>query len=419
MLPFIIHQLIHFTDDYYNQTMEIVTKQLIDKLNSVQCQNLQEKEKCLAKIWQGWVNNWSKFSIASYLQNTKDGVLQLLDEEHQLDESAADKLNALIPWPPAAITAYTVHTYTVQLDHSLVELLRDQLGHWWSRHMHRIEGGMLKLPEAFVEERISPWPNDPRKINLEEKITYHVKVDEIEYTAEHPCSFQNLKVKVKGKYVSSLQPFEIEGDAVIITAPLNLVRQIQFVPANGTKPAEKLTDIYKALEDIFQSPATKIMLQYKERFWEKEPDNIHGGFSKTSMPIGQLHYPSVDPDDKTKRGILMSYTWKSEAMMFAALKPSDAVREAVTEVAKIHPNSKKYFEVGEVQAWSNDPHSQGAYALLKPHQYGNVYYLMINPCLNMFFAGDGISFAAGWMQGALESGLRAAYQFYCRNELSQ
>ena len=36
----------------------------------------------------------------------------------------------------------------------------------------------------------------------------------------------------------------------------------------------------------------------------------------------------------------------------------------------------------------------------------------------MFFAGDGLSFAVGWIQGALESGLRAAYQFYWRNEHS-
>ena len=406
--------MFHFTDDYYNQTTEIVTNQLISKLKLIQCENPQEKERYMAKVWNDWIKNWSKFSLMGFLQNTKDGVLQLLDEAHQLDQEAAKKLDALIPWPDTAITAYTVYTYTIQLDLSLVVILRDQLGKWWSPHMHCIEDGMHKLPEAFIKERESPWP-DHTKINLDEKITYHVKVDEIIYTATNPHDFQNLKVKVKGKYVSSAQPFEIEGDAVIITAPLNIVRQIQFVPAEGTTSAKKLTDMYKALEDIFQSPATKIMLQYKERFWEKEPDNIHGGFSKTSMPIGQLHYPS-DSDVKSKRGILMSYTWKSEALMFAALKPADAVREAVKEVARIHPNSEKYFEVGEVQAWSNDPHSQGAYALLKPHQYTNVHFLMTNPCLNMFFAGDGISFAAGWIQGALESGLRAAYQFYCRNE---
>ena len=38
------------------------------------------------------------------------------------------------------------------------------------------------------------------------------------------------------------------------------------------------------------------------------------------------------------------------------------------------------------------------------------------PMANIFFAGDGLSFATGWIQGALESGLRATFQFYIRNE---
>ena len=45
---------------------------------------------------------------------------------------------------------------------------------------------------------------------------------------------------------------------------------------------------------------------------------IQGGFTKTNMPIGQLHYPS-NPEFKIpndERGILMFYTWKSEALLF-------------------------------------------------------------------------------------------------------
>jgi monoamine oxidase len=35
---------------------------------------------------------------------------------------------------------------------------------------------------------------------------------------------------------------------------------------------------------------------------------------------------------------------------------------------------------------------------------------------NVHFAGDALSFAAGWIQGALESGLKAAYQVYARGK---
>ena len=374
----------------------------------------------MAKVWDHWINNWSKFSLIGFLQNTKDAVLQLLDKDHQLDADAAKKLDALIPWPDAAIRAYSAYSYTEQLDQSLVQYLRDQLGNWWSSNMHRIVEGTYKLPQAFAKKRKSPWPSDNTIIHLREKVTFHVKVDEIVYAAEDPDDFQSQKVTVKGKYVSSGEPFQIEGDAVIVTVPLHIVRQIRFVAAAKTSPTAKaaasaqLTEIFKALEDIWQGPATKIMLQYSERFWEEE--GILGGFSKTTMPIGQLHYPTFDSDAKTKRGILLCYTWKSEALMFAAMKPYDAIREAVNQIAQIHPGSEKYFEVGAVQAWTNEPSAQGAYALLKPRQYVNVRNLMIKPCLNIFFAGDGVSFVAGWMQGALESGLRAAYQFFCRNE---
>jgi monoamine oxidase len=35
---------------------------------------------------------------------------------------------------------------------------------------------------------------------------------------------------------------------------------------------------------------------------------------------------------------------------------------------------------------------------------------------NVHFAGDALSFSAGWIQGALESGLKAAYQVYARGK---
>jgi len=189
------------------------------------------------------------------------------------------------------------------------------------------------------------------------------------------------------------------------------------VANQNTVPPEQLTKVYKAIEDIWQGPATKLMLQCKTRFWKEQ--GIRGGFSKTNMPIGQIHYPTEVEDPKSDRGILMCYTWKGEAFSFAALPPFIAIQEAVRQLEEIHPEIKEQFEVGAMQAWSSEPSAQGAYTLLKPYQYKNVRMLMVNPCLNIYFAGDGISFAAGWIQGALESGLRAAYQFYCTNEGNQ
>ena len=91
------------------------------------------------------------------------------------------------------------------------------------------------------------------------------------------------------------------------------------------------------------------------------------------------------------------------------------IYEAVDQIAQIHPEITDQFEKGAIQAWYNDSAAQGAYALLKPRQVENVQWLMY-PWRNIYFAGEAISFANGWIQGAMESGLRAAYQFYARNE---
>ena len=43
--------------------------------------------------------------------------------------------------------------------------------------------------------------------------------------------------------------------------------------------------------------------------------------------------------------------------------------EAVEQIGEIHPEIKKEFEVGAVQAWYDDPSAQGAFCFLKPKQY--------------------------------------------------
>jgi monoamine oxidase len=103
---------------------------------------------------------------------------------------------------------------------------------------------------------------------------------------------------------------------------VNILRQITFTPlADNEKSRVALRKNIQAIEDIYTGPATKIILQTKTRFWEDEKYNIHGGFSKTNLPIGQIHYVKPDPDyvDSTPQGIILIYTWKNEALLFGSL----------------------------------------------------------------------------------------------------
>ena len=176
------------------------------------------------------------------------------EENYNISLTNLEELKKYLPWPDAAITAYSVFTYTQQLDQSLVQYLREQLGQWWSPNMHCIQGGMSLLPEAFTE------PNEGRGWNpdvfLQKKIHFNHTVKEIVYTFDVDDT-ENNRVVVKGYFNNSRQPFQFEGDAVIVATPINILRQIKYTPNVHTKLPQQA--FYKATEDIFTGPATKIL----------------------------------------------------------------------------------------------------------------------------------------------------------------
>lgn len=257
--------------------------------------------------------------------------------------------------------------------------------------MHTFEKGMEMLPWAFVENR----END--KVNLSDNIQFGITVHTLEYGPEY--------VKAICFNETTRENLTFEADSVIVTLPLNIVRQMNFKPPIPPK----LSD---AIAGVFYSPSTKIMLQCKTRFWEES--GIIGGFSRTDKPIGQIHYPSHPTT--SQRGILLCYTWKQEALLFGSQTFENAISEAVDEIAAIHPEIRRDFECGAVQAWYNDNTAQGAFCYLKPFQYNKSMKLLLQPYKNIYFAGEAISWANGWIQGAIESGLRASYQFFADNE---
>ena len=162
--------------------------------------------------------------------------------------------------------------------------------------------------------------------------------------------------------------------AVIVTTTVNILRQLTFEPLVEDKNVKhEQRKSLQAIDNFIISPSTKIILQTKRRLWEDKKYNIQGGFSKTNLPIGQIHYVKPDPEyvESTKQGIIMVFTLKSDALMFGFLTKEQVELEAIEQIAEFHPEIKeenmieKYF----VRAWSNQPSYQCAYAFLKARQF--------------------------------------------------
>ena len=411
--------------------------------------------------WEEWVKKWSFFSLEQFLRSPFENVKAALDRHGpesnfstNYDEDLAP-LDKLLPWPLEAVVAYSTFTYILPYQLSLIEYLRDShLGQWWQEPMYTLKDGLRTLPEAFAN-----WKYDQKKGDLSRNIVFGVKAHTIKYTGssvevfcqnttthdkpepfeedepessegDEPESFEGDEDEsFEGDEHESLegdehessegdehessegdeQPY-IKGDRVIIALPINIIRGIKFSPPLPPKH-------YQVFENLNTISGAKIMIQCRRRFWQKH--GIPGGCSTTNMPIGRMFYPT-NPGlkvSKNERGILVCYAWKSEALIFGSHRSDeDAIAEAVKQIAEIHPEIKKEFEVGAIQSWYNDPAAQGCSTFLQPEETTLMREIMESPHEPIYIAGEGISFSNGWIQGALESGLRAAYQLYVHNE---
>ena len=158
---------------------------------------------------------------------------------------------------------------------------------------------------------------------------------------------------------------------------MNILRQLTFEPLVEDKNVKhEQRKSLQAIDNFIISPSTKIILQTKRRFWEDKKYNIQGGFSKTNLPIGQIHYVKPDPEylESTKQGIIMVFTLKNDALMFGFMTKEQVELEAIEQIAEFHPEIKEanMIEKHFVRAWSNQPSYQCAYAFLKARQFNTV-----------------------------------------------
>ena len=81
----------------------------------------------------------------------------------------------------------------------------------------------------------------------------------------------------------------------------------------------------------------------------------------------------------------------------------------MNNVSKLHPQFADERIRRQITTWCWDTHpwSRGAFAFFTPGQHTNLHRDIIASEGRIVFAGEHTSLSHAWMQGALESGLRA------------
>ena len=193
------------------------------------------------------------------------------------------------------------------------------------------------------------------------------------------------------------------GDYAILTVPFPVLRHVEVLqPFSRAKQ--------RAIRQLHYDASGKIFFQCRRRFWE-EDDGIYGGGTVTDLPVRNIYYP--EHGRETGRGVLVaSYTWLEDAHRWGSLSQHDRIVQALENVALIHPQVLEAFEVGASKMWHQDEFAGGAFALFEPGQQTLLHEHIIAPEGRIHFAGEHASLTHAWIQGAIESGLRAAYEIH-------
>jgi monoamine oxidase len=272
------------------------------------------------------------------------------------------------------------------LPFAATEALREELTEVWSQGFDEIAGGTDRLASAFAT-----------RLRAKPKLGCPV----------HRITQDVSRAKAAAFYREGGVERRAEGDFVLCTIPYSVLARVEAQPEFS--PAKS-----RAIRELSYDSSTKVLAVASKRFWETD-DGIFGGGTFTDLPTISTYYPSDNAeakDPKVSRGagvMLASYSWGQPARRLASMPHRDRAAEVLRHLARIHPQLSTPGIVRHTASWSwdNHPWSSGAFTLFLPGQHSELQAAIVAPEGRVHFAGEHASLTHSWMQGALESGLRA------------
>jgi monoamine oxidase len=183
----------------------------------------------------------------------------------------------------------------------------------------------------------------------------------------------------------------VVGDEVVLACALPPLRAVHFDPP---LPAA----LTRAMTELRYGAVTKSAVQYDERRWD-------AGYLTTDRDIQRVYEPTAaQPGDG---GILLAYAGGEGSRRLDRLDESGRVAHVSGQVAAIHPllgAPGRAFS----RSWRSDARFGGAYVVYGPGQVVAHWEALRRRYGSLVLAGEHTATFTGYMEGAVESGERAA-----------
>lgn len=187
----------------------------------------------------------------------------------------------------------------------------------------------------------------------------------------------------------------LHSSFAILAVPLTAARSIDF---HASLPESHR----RMLDEVSYGAVTKVLIQYRRRFWQDV--NWNGRLVSDTLVYSWHATSHVESED----GILTVYTGGEPAARLASLPDEERIRLAVREIECLFPGSSDLIEHTATVAWPNEEFTRGSYMALAPGEVTAHWESLMKPAGRLFFAGEHATPLQGFMEGAVESGQRAA-----------
>ena len=212
---------------------------------------------------------------------------------------------------------------------------------------------------------------------------------------------RSVRVTVK----NSKSTAQMTCDYLVLAMPATIVRRIPISPA---LPAQQ----HDAISRLKYGRGTKTLLQFSRRFW-RIPGRPRAFGSP--LPFGALWEGNEEQRGRT--GILTLLAGGTASDLTQAIVAKEGPQGLVRTLEFLGAHRAELIASRQI-IWEHDPWARGGYAFFDPAFDPQLRPWLSRPFDRLFFAGEHTSLRwQGYMNGAVESGRRAAAEIAAVHEI--
>lgn len=211
---------------------------------------------------------------------------------------------------------------------------------------------------------------------------------------------KNIASEADGVTVTLENDKQLRAPYTLVSLPTSALRRIKISP-NATANQKR------GFEGLDYTPVVQLHYVPTKNYWEEDGmppsmwcDNLAGRFMALKN----------DPSNPDKVTSCVAFLNSNIALEVDKMNQKDAITLVTKTLETMRPSLKGALKFVHYWTWISNPYAGGAYAYWKPGQITDFSNSLADPIGRIHFAGEHTATMNRGMEGAMESGERAALE---------